>query len=73
MCSVFVCFSSLDLNVKNSVIRFFCLSVQFPESTIPTGPDNRGSTGTVVAWEHQKPENIVHYNATKSEVDTLYH
>ena len=44
MCCVFVCFYFLDLNVKNSVIRFFCLSVQISESIIPTRPDNRGST-----------------------------
>ena len=44
MCCVFVCFCSLDLNVKNSVIWFFCLSVQISVSIIPTRPDNRGST-----------------------------
>ena len=44
MCCVFVCFCSLDLNVKNSVVRFFCLSVQISESIIPIRPDNRGST-----------------------------
>ena len=41
-----LCFCSLDLNVKNSVIRFFCLSVQISESIIPTRPDNRGSTAS---------------------------
>ena len=38
-----LCFCSDDLNVKNSVIRFFCLSVQISESIIPTRVDNRGS------------------------------
>ena len=40
----FVCFCSLDLNVKNSVIPFFCLSLQISESIILIRPDNRGST-----------------------------
>ena len=39
-----LCFCSIDLNVKNSFIRVFCLSVQISESIIPTRPDNRGST-----------------------------
>ena len=39
-----LCFCSLDLNVKNSVMPFFCLSIQISESIIPTRPDNRGST-----------------------------
>ena len=46
-CVVFLFVFSLDLNVKNSVIRFFCLSVQISESIIPTRPDNRGSYVTL--------------------------
>ena len=44
MCCGFVCFCSFILNLKNSVMRFFCLSVQISESIFPTSPDNRRST-----------------------------
>ena len=48
MCCVSVYFCSFDLSVKNSFIRFFCLSVQFSESIVPTRPNNPGSTVMVV-------------------------
>ena len=43
-CVVFLFVFSLDLNVKNSVFQFFCLSFLISESIISTRLDNRGST-----------------------------
>ena len=68
MCGVFVCFRFLDLNVKNSVIRFFCISVQISESIIRTRPDNPGSTVPQLALRkklHFASQTIcIHYKQT---------
>ena len=45
-----LCFCSFDLNLENLVIRFLCISVQIPESIIPTRPDNQRSTVTQIIF-----------------------